>query len=131
MFRELTLTFNGQARTVKPSMDLIRRLELAGLSPFLIAGRAARMDQCFAVYASFLGEVLRFAGFNVTDDQLYAELQHVDDMVGMITKVQTITASLLPPSPVPIDGAADAGKTKATTTKPRRSASGSRSRSAN
>lgn len=129
MFRELTLTFNGETRQIKPTMDLIRRLELAGLSPFLIASRAAAMDRCFAVYASFLGEILRYAGFNVTDDQLYAELQTVDDMVGMIGKVQTITASLLPPAPAPIDGGeATAGKGKAT--KPRRSASGTRSRSA-
>ena len=102
-------------------MDLIRRLELAGLSPFTLAGHVHRRDQCFATYAAFVAEVLRFAGASVTDDQIYATLTSSDSMLDLVALVQTMVAAILPPSPVPVDGGAASPKKRAP-----RSASGSR-----
>lgn len=125
MFRELTLTFNGTTYTVKPTMDLIRRLELAGFSPFHLASRVSKADQCFAVYASFVAEVLRYAGANVTDDEVYSTLTSGRSLADIMTQVGQIVAAILPPSPVPVDSAGSevgVGKPKPA----RRSASGSR-----
>lgn len=125
MFRELEITYDAKPYRVKPTMDLIRRLELAGFSPFELARRVHRQDQCFAIYASFLAEVLRYAGANVTDDQIYAQLTSGQSMADLTVQVGRIVSAILPPSPVPVDSAApavDGGKPKPA----RRSASGSR-----
>ena len=130
MFRELELTFNGVIYRVKPTMDLIRRLEVAGFSPFDLARRVHRQDQCFAVYASFLGEILRYAGANVTDDQIYAQLTSGQSMADLLVQVGRIVSAILPPSPAPVDSAGpavDAGKPK----RARRSASGSQPQRSN
>lgn len=123
MFRELNLNYGGKAITIKPTMDLIRRLELAGVSPFELAARVVRRDQCFGIYCQFVGEILRYGGINVTDDQLYAELTNATSMIGIIDQVEAILSAVLPPSPVPVDGSGSApvGKPK----KARRSGSGS------
>ena len=124
MFRELEITFDNKPYRIKPTMDLIRRLEVAGFSPFDLARRVHRGDQCFAVYASFLGEILRYAGANVTDDQIYAQLTSGQSMANLLVKVGQIVSVILPPSPVPVESAGPAvevGKPK----KARRSASGS------
>lgn len=129
MFRELTLTFNGQQLRIKPSMDLIRRLELAGCSPFALAARVTRRDQCFGLYCQFVGEVLRYGGANVTDEQLYGELTNAASMIGIIDQVEAMLSVMLPPSPAPIDTveAAPVGKPK----RARRSANGTQQRSSN
>ena len=122
MFRELEISYLGKTYRVKPTMDLIRRLELAQLSPFEMAGRLHRREQVFATYAAFVAEVLRYAGADVTDDQIYATLTSSDNMMGLVAQVQTMVAAILPPSPVPVDGGAGAPAKKTQT----RSASGSR-----
>lgn len=125
MFRELEITYDAKPYRIKPTMDLIRRLELAGFSPFDLARRVHRQDQCFAVYASFMGEILRYAGASVTDDQIYGQLTSGQNMADLLIQVGRIVSAILPPSPVPVDSAApavDGGKSKPA----RRSASGSR-----
>jgi hypothetical protein len=122
MFRELEITYQGKTHRVKPTMDLIRRLELAQLSPFEMAGHVHRRDQCFAIYASFVAEILRYAGADVTDDQIYATLTSSDNMLELVALVQTLVAAILPPSPVPVDGGTGAPAKKTQT----RSANGSR-----
>jgi hypothetical protein len=124
MFRELELSYDGTQYRIKPTMDLIRALETAGFSPFDLARRVHRGDQCFAVYSSFLGEILRYAGARVTDDQIYATLTSGQGMADLVTQVGQIVSAILPPSPVPVDSvgpAVDAGKPK----RARRLASGS------
>lgn len=124
MFRELDINFGGQSFRIKPTMDLIRRLEVAGFSPFQLAARVSKGDQCFGVYASFVAEVLRYAGAEVTDEQLYATLNSGRSLGDIMIQVGQIVAVILPPSPVPVDSAGsavDAGKPK----QARRSASGS------
>lgn len=123
MFRELELTYKGKAYRIKPTMDLIRRLELAGVGPFIMAGKVANRDQCFAVYALFLSVILRHAGAEVDDAEIYAEQTSGEALRDLVDRVSVCVACLLPPSPVPVDGD-DAGKPKAATTR-RRSASGS------
>lgn len=124
MFRELELTYKGVDYRVKPTMDLIRRLELAGVGPFAMAGRVANRDQCFAVYALFLATILRYAGAEVDDAEIYAEQTNAAALLGLIERVAVCVACLLPPSPVPVEGDAG-GKPKAATTR-RRSGNGSR-----
>lgn len=120
MFREIEITYAGKSYRIKPTMDLIRRLELAGLSPFEMAARVYRRDQCYGIYATFVAEVLRYAGADVTDDQMYATLTDADNMIGLLGQVQTMVTVILPPSPVPVDGGSTPKKTAT------RSASGSR-----
>lgn len=130
MFRELEITYDAKPYRIKPTMDLIRRLELAGFSPFELARRVHRQDQCFAIYASFLAEVLRYAGANVTDAQIYAQLTSGQSMADLTVQVGRIVSAILPPSPVPVDSAepaVDGGKPKPA----RRSASGSRRQPSN
>lgn len=124
MFRELEITYDGKPYRIKPTMDLIRHLEIGGFSPFDLARRVHRQDQCFAVYASFMGEILRYAGASVTDDQIYGQLTSGQSMADLLVQVGRIVSAILPPSPVPVDSAAPAvaeGKQK----RARRSASGS------
>jgi len=101
-------------------------LELAGFSPFDLARRVHNRAQCFAVYASFVAEILRCAGANVTDEQIYAQLNSAENMQGLIDQVGQIVAAILPPSPVPVDGGAVAGASVGKPKPARRSASGSR-----
>lgn len=124
MFRELEIAYDGKPYRIKPTMDLIRHLEIGGFSPFDLARRVHRQDQCFAVYASFMGEILRYAGASVTDDQIYGQLTSGQSMADLLVQVGRIVSAILPPSPVPVDSAAPAvaeGKQK----RARRSASGS------
>jgi hypothetical protein len=125
MFRELVLIYSGTEYRIKPTMDLIRRLELAGFSAFDMARRVHNRDQSFAIFSGFVAEVLRYAGANVTDADIYAQLNRGSDLAGLIDQVASIVSAILPPSPVPVDtagGGAAAGKPK----RAPRSASGSR-----
>lgn len=126
MFRELELTYGGKQYRLKPTMDLIRSLEMTGINLFDVAAKVHTQQQCFALYAGFLAHILQRAGATVTDEQIYAELSKPGATVELYKTVAACVLVLLPPSPVPVDAptvtaGAEVGKRKPA----RRSASGS------
>lgn len=75
MFKDIEITLDGKTYRIKPTMDLIRKLELAGVGPFEMTSLLHRGSPSFALFASFLAVLILHAGGTVTDQDLYESLR--------------------------------------------------------
>jgi len=93
VFRDVTITWRGKDYIVTPSLRTLRTIEMMGISLFAVASSISTGAPAFGSLASIAGVLLRSAGANVSDDEIYAELQRaltsgnaqaVVDMMGVI-----------------------------------------------
>lgn len=75
VFRDVTITWRGKEYSVTPSLRLLRTIEMMGISLFAVASSVSSGAPAFASMASIAGVLLRSAGANVTDEEIYAEMQ--------------------------------------------------------
>ena len=77
MFKDLELSWKGEEKRLKPSMDLLRYLENRNLGPHQMAYLRSKGTVAPAIYADFVASVLAFAGYKVQVEDVYTEA-HTD-----------------------------------------------------
>lgn len=77
VYREVSISWNGKDYTVRPTFELINRIENT-ISAAGIAGRMEKGDVPVSHVAFLLAEMLRFAGVKVTNEEIHQELFHGD-----------------------------------------------------
>lgn len=75
VFRDVTMTWRGMEYVVTPSLRMLRTIEMMGISIFGVASSVQSGAPAFASIASIAGILLRAAGANVSDDEVFAEMQ--------------------------------------------------------
>ena len=104
MFQTIELTLSGKQYKVKPTMDLIRRLELTGCGPFAVSSMLAQGQPAFAVYAEVIAQVVQQGGGDITGEALYQGLMEQGRVKELMQTATTIVAALIPPRPVKAAG---------------------------
>lgn len=90
MFQDLELTWNGESKTLKPTMDLLRYLENRNVGPHLMAYNRSKGMVAPAIYSDFVASVLAYAGFSVSIDDVFEEA-HSDEQA-LLKLQQTVDA---------------------------------------
>ena len=75
VFRDVTITWRGKDYIVTPSIRMLRTIEMMGISLFSVATSISSGAPAFASLSSIAGVMLRSAGADVSDDDVYAEMQ--------------------------------------------------------
>lgn len=75
VFRDVTITWRGKDYIVTPSIRMLRTIEMMGISLFSVATSISSGAPAFASLSSIAGVMLRSAGADVSDDDIYAEMQ--------------------------------------------------------
>jgi hypothetical protein len=75
VFRDVTITWRGKEYIVTPSIRMLRTIEMMGISLFSVATSISSGAPAFASLSSIAGVMLRSAGADVSDDDVYAEMQ--------------------------------------------------------
>ena len=75
VFRDVTITWRGKDYIVTPSLRMLRTIEMMGISLFSVATSISSGAPAFASLSSIAGVMLRSAGADVSDDDIYAEMQ--------------------------------------------------------
>ena len=127
MFKDIEITLGGKLHRVRPSMDLIRRLEVAGCGPFTMASMLHKAQPAFATYAAFVAILLQQAGEDVTADQLYADLTDHGRMQELYGICSACVSALIPSRPSA--STAETSDTKKTQARRTTSRSGTKQRS--
>lgn len=96
MFRELELTWDGKTKRVKPTLDMLRYLEDKKLGPYDMAVRLSRNTPDIATFACFVGAVLRYAGFDVNDDDVMGKQSTPGEAAQLRLIVMNIVHSMIP-----------------------------------
>ena len=115
LFEDLTLTWKGKARTVKANnmLSLIARVEdvltLNELFNYSQKGAApiAKLSQCYGI-------MLRYAGHEVIDDEIYESIATGGDTSASVATM-TVLQMMTPPERFaePAGGSGDSGKQEA------------------
>lgn len=127
MFRDIEITIYGKTHRVKPTMDLIRRLEVAECGPFVMASLLHKAQPAFGTYAAFVAIILQQAGAEVTADKLYTDLTNQDRMAELYSICSQCVGALIP-SRAQAEPTGE-GEAKKPTTRRTTSQSGTRRRS--
>lgn len=94
VFRDVELSWDGRAYTVKPTMLILNKIEqrvsLAGLVRGLSTDAPPLSHLAFVV-----GEFLRAAGARVEDDEIYRELM-TGDVQSLLAMRDSILAAIFP-----------------------------------
>jgi hypothetical protein len=89
VFKEVSLAWDGKAYTVKPTMQLLNRIEQRVSIAKLLGG--LQSDAPPLSHLAFVaGEFLRAAGCRVDDDEIYREL-----MRGDVADLQAMGAAIV------------------------------------
>ena len=99
MFQMIEISIGGKTYQVKPTMNLIRALELADCGPFRMAQLLREGQPAFATYADLVATVARYAGAEVTADELYHGLTEQDRVSELYDLARDITFALIPHRP--------------------------------
>jgi hypothetical protein len=88
VFREVSLAWDGKAYSVKPTMQLLNRIENRVSLAAMWRGLSSNAPP-LSHLAYVVGEFLRAAGANVDDDEVYRELVtgDLDDLREMIASI--------------------------------------------
>lgn len=89
IFNEVTLSWGGRDYTIKPTMDLVNRIENKH-SLARLAYRMGQGDTPLSHVAGVLGILLRSAGAKVDDGEIYTEL-----MTGDSESIQAMCSTVL------------------------------------
>ena len=96
--RALTIGFRGETHEIQLSMDLINRIELAGVNLLKLQ---MMVDESAipptSLISSFYAILLQHAGVDVDAEDVWAELIHKDP-IGTINSAKTALASMFPSS---------------------------------
>lgn len=76
VFRDVTITWRGKDYVVSPSLRMLRTIEMMGISIFGVASSIQSGTPAFASIATIAGIMLRSAGANVSDDEIFADMQN-------------------------------------------------------
>lgn len=71
VFRECEIEWKGEAYKFTPSMQVIRNIEMKGISIMSVIAAVGRGTPQASLMATVIGEVLRAAGAKATDDEIY------------------------------------------------------------
>ena len=93
MFKDLELEWKGQAKTLKPTMDLLRYLENRNLGPHQMAYMRSQNNVAPTIYADFVASVLAYAGYSVQVDDVF-EVAH-SDVQGLNKLRQTVDTFII------------------------------------
>lgn len=89
VFRNLELSWGGEAVSVKPTMELLNRIEQK-VSLSAVAYRAMRGEPPLSHIAFIVGTFLREGGVSVTDESVYGELCN-----GTSADIQQVTEAVI------------------------------------
>lgn len=82
VFREVEIEWGGETFTVIPTLALIRKIEReVSLARFQV--RAADGDMSIGDLAFIAATVMRSAGADVSDDEMFAQLSHASGEEGL------------------------------------------------
>lgn len=97
VFHDVTLGWQGKEYTVKPSMQLLNRIEQR-VSLSDLAGSLASGAPKLSHVATAVSVMLQHAGVSVTDEDVYLELMHGDQsaITGM---AQAVLVAAFPARP--------------------------------
>lgn len=109
VFRDVTITWRGKDYIVTPSLRMLRTIEMMGISIFGVASSVQSGTPAFASMASIAGVMLRSAGVDASDDEIFAEMQRSLRSENAKPVVEMMGAILMAFNPVEEDaGKADA-----------------------
>lgn len=109
VFRDVTITWRGKEYVVTPSLRMLRTIEMMGISIFGVASSIQSGTPAFASLATIAGVMLRSAGANVSDDEIFADMQNALKSEKAQSVVEMMGAILMAFNPVEDDaGKADA-----------------------
>src|SRR5690625_6838995 len=78
VYKTVTLEWHGKKYTIKPTLELINEIENK-FSLSRVVSRIAAGDPPISHIATMVGTMLRYAGAQVSDDEVYAELLAGED----------------------------------------------------
>lgn len=78
VYKTVTLEWHGTKYTIKPTLELINEIENK-FSLSRVVSRIAAGDPPISHIATMVGTMLRYAGAQVSDDEVYAELLAGED----------------------------------------------------
>jgi hypothetical protein len=104
VFRDVTITWRGNEYSVTPSLKMLRTIEMMGISIFGVASSVQSGTPAFASIASIAGVLLRAAGANVSDDEVFAEMQKSLRNENAQSVVEMMGSILMAFNPVEQDG---------------------------
>lgn len=105
MFRELDINWNGEQKLLKPTMDLLRYLEQRDVGPHFIANLIAEKKVRPVTLATFVAAVMQYAGFKVSDEDLYVEASQPDGFQKLYATAVNFVYAMLPQTAVKADTA--------------------------
>lgn len=100
MFDPIEIEYNGTVKTIKPNeiMPLIAQIERIISLPRLMEAVQSG-EPPMAALAMAYGKILRYAGVNVTDGDVYAEMFSGEGAMSAATAAaQTVLALMVPPN---------------------------------
>jgi hypothetical protein len=104
VFRDVTITWRGKDYVVTPSLRMLRTIEMMGISLFSVASSISGGSPAFGSLASIAGVLLRSAGANATDEEIYAEIQKALASGNAQAVVEMMGVILMAFNPVEEDG---------------------------
>ncbi len=126
IFREVELTWQGEAYTVTPTYRLIQRVEqrvsIAGLASRIQSGEPPLTQIAFVLAA-----LLNAAGADVDEEDVYTELHAAQDAAAVQQMVRVVLTAFTPEVPVGNAPASRTGRPKRSKTSPGPSTTKSRS----
>jgi len=104
VFRDVTITWRGKDYVVTPSLRMLRTIEMMGISLFSVASSISGGSPAFGSLASIAGVLLRSAGADATDEEIYAEIQKALTSGNAQAVVEMMGVILMAFNPVEEDG---------------------------
>jgi hypothetical protein len=100
MFDPIVIDYNGETKTIKPNeiMPLIAQVERIISLPRLMES-VQEGEPPMAAMAMAYGKILRYAGFRVTDGDVYADMFSGEGAMSAATDAtQAVLALMVPPN---------------------------------
>ncbi|WP_294344689.1 hypothetical protein [Prosthecochloris sp.] len=100
IFNEIAITYKGETHTIKPTFDIINKIETPRLSGGLgislsgLIARSANGESPLTEVARILAYLLQTKNVTVSNDEMYAELFHGDST--MHTYTEAIATAFFP-----------------------------------
>jgi hypothetical protein len=110
IFEDVAISYQGQTYTVKPTFELINKIEQSrvsgglGISLAGLTARASRGDVPVSEVARILGYMLRTEGAPASDEDMYVEIMSSDNASQYIEAVTTAFFPVVRPKAAPGNG---------------------------
>jgi hypothetical protein len=90
VFREVTLTWDGQEYAISPSLKLMRAIEMNDISFMDIALRTSQGRPPMSHIATVVAKMLQSAGARVSEDEVYQKL-----ILGTENEITTLISGVM------------------------------------